>query len=187
MARYIALLRGINVGRNRRVSMVDLRRVLTDLGATDVATHLQSGNAVFSHAGSAAKVSSGLAKSLSDDLDLTVPIVVRTAGQLEKALAGDPFGDIADDPARHLLGFCSEQPTKTAVAALTELIEARQAKGGQDSADRWQLDRDHVYLWCASNVHESIFATVKWDKVLGVEVTMRNWSTATRLLELARS
>lgn len=184
MTRYIALLRGINVGKNNRVPMAELRRILTDLGATEVTTLLQSGNAVFSCSLSEAKIGSQLEASLARDLAVTVRVVVRTAARLRKAIAGDPFGEIADDPTKHLLAFCSEPPTHDRIENLRQTIHARQAKGGKDSGDRWQIDGDHIYVWCPVNVHESIFATVKWDKVLGVQVTMRNFATVGKLLEM---
>ena len=48
MSRSVALLRGINVGKQPRIAMAPLRSLFESLGATDVATYLQSGNVVFS-------------------------------------------------------------------------------------------------------------------------------------------
>ena len=51
MSAHLALLRAVNLGSHGKVPMADLRAWLTDLGYGDVATHLQSGNAVFTASG----------------------------------------------------------------------------------------------------------------------------------------
>ena len=182
--RLVALIRGINVGKNNRLAMKDLRELIEAAGGVDVKTVLQSGNAVFTGSGSAADWQHRLSRDLAGH-GLTVPVIARTAAALDKAVEADPFGDVATDPRLHLLGFCSATPSASARAALDKAIEQRQAKGGKDSGDRYEVVGDHVYLWCPVNVHESIFATVDWNAKLGVDVTMRNFATVDKLLAAA--
>ncbi len=184
MTKFVALWRGINVGKQNRVSMPELRRVLAESGFTDVATLLQSGNAVFSASGSVEAIATRIRAALAAEMGLAVPMIVRTAAQLAKAIDDDPFGSVATNPKTHLLGFFSDRPAAAAVRDLAEAVERRQAKGGKDSGDRYEIRGDHVHLWCPVNVHESIFATVDWTKILGVDVTMRNWDTVTKLLAM---
>ncbi|WP_196073353.1 DUF1697 domain-containing protein [Nakamurella alba] len=186
MTRYVALLRGINVGKNNRLPMADLRAALESIGGTGVGTYLQSGNAVLDHPDSTDKVAAALRKAVHEGSGIDVPILVRTADWLEKALRDDPFGTKATNPKTYLLAFLSETPSAAAKKKLADAVAARQAKGGKDSGDEYELDRDRGYLWCPVNVHESLFASLDWDKLLGVQVTMRNWDTANRLLALAR-
>ena len=185
MTRFIALLRGINVGKGNRVPMAELRRIVTEAGGANVATLLQSGNAVFDATESGETVAERIEAGLTKELGVTVPLIVRTVPQLAAAIDADPLGDVATNPKMHLLGFFSDVPSAASKKQLDELISKQQAKGGKDAEDQYKIVRDHVYLWCASSVHESIFASVKWDKVLGVTVTMRNWDTVTKLLTLA--
>ena len=78
MTTYVALLRGINVGKAKRIAMADLRALLEGLGYTDVATLLNSGNVVF-------KVGGGAAKRLA--ADISAAIATRLGGSWMLAVA----------------------------------------------------------------------------------------------------
>ena len=79
MPRFIALLRGVNVGKAKRVPMADFRALLVGLGGTDVSTLLNSGNAVFSAAGtSAAKHAIRFAAAIAERLQVDVPVIVKS-------------------------------------------------------------------------------------------------------------
>ena len=87
MTRYVALLRGVNVGTTR-LAMADLRRIVTDLGHEAVETYLQSGNVAFgSTVRDAEKLAAGIERALADELGLTVPVLVRSGRELA-AVAG---------------------------------------------------------------------------------------------------
>ncbi len=182
--RLVALIRGINIGKNNRLAMADLRGLIESAGGVDVKTVLQSGNAVFTGSGRARDWQHRLSQALTGH-GLTVPVIVRTTAALEEAVGADPFGDMATDARLHLLGFLSATPAASALTALDKTVEQRQIKGGKDSRDQYKIVGDHVYLWCPINVHESIFATVNWDAKLGVDVTMRNFATVEKLLAIA--
>jgi uncharacterized protein (DUF1697 family) len=181
--RYVALLKGINVGKAKQLAMADLRDLLNGLGYTDVVTHLRSGNAAFSGAGSAAEVEGKVRAALLGQLGLDVAVVIRTHAQLVVALEADPYADIADDPAKHLIGFFSAVPTPAKVTAFEQFLDAR--NDDPDAVGLHLIVRDHCYLWCPRGVNNSLFGTVDWDRKLGVSVTMRNWTTATKLLEMS--
>ena len=90
MATHVALLRGINLGGRNKVSMPDLRDIMSSLGHTDVATYIQSGNVVFRCAlRSAAKVEAALGKALQRDAGLDVVVLVRTPAQLAALVDGE--------------------------------------------------------------------------------------------------
>ncbi|MFF5171511.1 DUF1697 domain-containing protein [Micromonospora sp. NPDC000089] len=83
MSRYVALLRGINVGATNRIAMPDLRRLVEGLGHGDVTTYLQSGNVVFTSVKrDAAKLAAGIERAIADELGLTVPVLVRDGAEL---------------------------------------------------------------------------------------------------------
>ena len=178
----IALLRGVNIGPHRRVAMADVRAALTAAGLGDVRTHLQSGNVVLDSAMSGTALGDAVATALSTKLDLATDVIVRSADELAAAIDADPFGDIATDPARHVLGFCRAAPAPDRVAD----IEHRIAVHAADSqGDRHAFAGKHFYLWCPNGISKSPYFTVPWDK-LGVASTQRNWNTVTALLGLAR-
>lgn len=180
MATLLALIRGINVGPSKRVAMADLRDLLAELGYSDVRTHLQSGNAVFSTGAKPSAVAVDIEEALADKVGVRASVVVRTGRQLAAAMAADPLADIADNGSRHFLGFLSAAPDPAKVAGLPELGDA-----ADTAPDAVRLVGDHLYLWCPNGILKATFSRVDWDRKLGVVVTMRNWNTATKLAELA--
>ena len=182
--RCVLLFKGINVGKAKRLLMADLRRVLGDLGYRDVGTHLQSGNAVFDTDEAPAAVSTAVRKAVETRLGVSAAVVVRTGTQLAAAMAADPYRDVADDPARHLLGFFSAVPDAAKVAALRQLLADR--GGDPDVVGTHHIAGEHCYLWCPQGILKSPFGTVDWDRALGVTVTMRNFSTVTKLLAMSQ-
>lgn len=178
--RVVLFLTGINVGKAKRIAMADLRALVGGLGYADVATHLQSGNVVLTapEAASAAEVAQRVQAALADQAGLATVVVARTATELGAAVAADPLAAAATDPSRHLMGFPAgalDPRAATGVAAM------------EAAPNLVRLVDDHLYLWCPDGVLKSPFATVAWPKALGTTVTMRNWNTVTKLLELARA
>ena len=180
MGTHIALIRGINVGRNKRVAMADLRAMLGSLGYQDVRTLLQSGNAVFTAAGSSASVATAVERAMADELKVTARVLVRTPTQLAKAIEADPFGDRAPDGSKHFLGFLDEKPSRATVSAVPQLGD-----DAQTDPDEARYVDGHLYLWCPNGISKSTLWQVNWDKALGTAVTLRNWNTVGRLMELA--
>ena len=183
MSTRVALIRGINVGRNKRVAMADLRALLADLGYTDVRTLLQSGNAVFTVPGSAggtAAVAATIERALTDQLSVTARVLVRTPAELAAAIDADPFGERATEGSKHFLGFLADPPSAATVAAVPQL-----GPDPDTAPDEARFAGGHLYLWCPNGISKSTLWTVDWDRNLGTAVTMRNWNTVTKLQELA--
>ena len=83
MTTYVALLRGVNVGKARRVPMAEFRKLLVALGCTDVVTLLNSGNAVFrARGGTPARFASEIAGAIARKLKLEVAVIVKSAKEL---------------------------------------------------------------------------------------------------------
>src|SRR5687767_14025081 len=99
--RSVALLRGINVGKAKRVAMADLRALFEGLGYTDVATLLNSGNVVFAGAKGKAQ---GTAQRIEAEIErccgFTSRVTIVSGADLARVLAEDPLADVADDPSR---------------------------------------------------------------------------------------
>lgn len=172
----VALLRGINVGRNKQVAMADLRDVLARLRYTDVATHLRSGNAVFGCTKQAARTAAAdIERAVADELGVRASVVVRTRDELATAMRDAPLLDLMTDPARYLIGFLAGEPTPTA----GDFIAAIDA-----APDEIRLVGREVYLWCPNGVSNSRLNKVGWERALGVDVTARNWRTVGTLAEM---
>src|SRR4029079_1170190 len=80
--RWIALLRGVNVGGGNKIAMPALRVSCEGCGFERVSTYIQSGNLVFDAPGDEASVTASLRKVLADEHGLKVPVVVRTAKEM---------------------------------------------------------------------------------------------------------
>ncbi len=76
------LLRGVNLGSNRRLSMADLRALLASLGYDDVRTHLQSGNIVLTTGKKPASLKRELEREIAAALGLETDVLVRTRDEL---------------------------------------------------------------------------------------------------------
>ena len=127
MTTQIALLRAINVGGRRGVAMTDLRALFTELGFSDVATLLQTGNVVFGSTKPAAAVERLLERAAAKRLGLETDFMVRTAAQWRAIVARNPFPEQArKDPARLVLMVCKEAPGKalTITGANREIVRA---------------------------------------------------------------
>jgi uncharacterized protein (DUF1697 family) len=172
--RYVALLHAINLGKRRQVDMPRLREVLTARGHGEVRTHLRSGNVVLDSPLPEAELASDLSAAIEAEFGFDVPVVVRTGAEVAAVVAGDPFAAVATDPARYLVTFLPEPPSPARVAALPPA----------DSGEYLVRGRE-LYLWLPDGVLGTPVGSWKWDRLLGVPGTARNWNTVRRLAELA--
>jgi uncharacterized protein (DUF1697 family) len=173
--RYVALLRGINVGRAKRVAMADLRALLGELGYTAVKTHLNSGNAVFTADDSApAEQATRIEAAIADRLGLDVRCVVLTADELRAIVDGHPFADVADNGSRMMANVLAAQPDPELLAEHDPIaLDPENARLG---------DRV-IYQWCPDGVLAAPPVGGFVEKHLSVAVTARNWNTITKLAE----
>lgn len=176
MARYVALLRGINVGKNKRVAMADLRVLLTDLGYSAVRTLLNSGNALFTAPDAEpAQHSARIEAAITQRLRLDVRCVVVTATELRDVITAHPFADTAHDGSRMFALFLSAAPDPALLAAHDPV----------DLDPQWVRVGDRViYQWCPDGLLRAPPVAVSVEKSLGVHVTARNWNTVTKLVDL---
>jgi uncharacterized protein (DUF1697 family) len=176
MARQIALLRGINIGPNKRVPMPRLRELLTEHGYEDVKTYVQSGNVVLTSHASPRKLEKELEKLIEDEFGFDVAVIVRTRDELADVIEREPFGDIVDNPKFMQVSFLSGRP------------DAENAKKIDDACvepEQVVIDGREIYAWHPDGVGRSELAKLLATKKLGVTVTARNWRTVLALLELA--
>jgi len=109
MQSVIALLRGVNVGGNRKIPMADLRAVFVEAGCGDVATYIQSGNVVFTTSGrSLEKVRVDLERRIETATGFAVPVILRTARELEVVVRENPFTTAG--PAQLHVAFLGAAP-----------------------------------------------------------------------------
>jgi uncharacterized protein (DUF1697 family) len=176
VARLIVLLRGINLGSRNRIAMPKLRELLEDAGFDDVQTYVQSGNVVLSSRVAAATVARRCERLIADELGLEIDVVVRTRNELAAVVRRNPLGDVAKNPKRYQVSFLDRKPS----AAVLQKLEAVAAPSEQFAA----IGRE-IYAWHPAGVARSKLWALLAGRGLGVTATARNWTTVTKLLELA--
>ncbi|MEV0002235.1 DUF1697 domain-containing protein [Micromonospora sp. NPDC050980] len=176
MTRYAALLRGVNVG-NAQLAMADLRRVVTDLGHTDVKTYLQSGNVVFTSPPTRGEVlAEGIAARLADELGLRVPVLVRDGGELAAVAGSSPYAGRQDDPTRVLVVFLSAAPDPARVGEL--------AVPAGEEMEYAVVGREVHLHFPAGRYGRTKFTAAYLERKLGVVATARNWKSVLALRDL---
>ncbi len=176
---YVALLRGINVGRNKLVSMAELRDLAAGLGYRAPRTYVQSGNLVFGREGrTGAELEAELGAEIERRCSVRCEVIVRTAEEWDETIEGNPFPAEAKDAPSHLLVQFLKQPVKP------EAIEAlRAANPGREliqAADR------RLYITFPDGIGESKLAGTLLAKHIPVPSTGRNWNTILKIAALLR-
>jgi uncharacterized protein (DUF1697 family) len=176
---YIALLRGINVGGKNKVPMQSLRELITAMGGTGVRTHLQSGNAVFTHREEDPQLlTTQLERTIADELGLTISCLVRTTADLRRVVEANPFPMDGIDGSRFLVVFLSGPAPLDKLATLDPAVYA---------PDEFRVGEREIYAHLPDGIRDSKLATRFTDRWLGVTASARNWNTATKLLALGES
>ena len=121
MARWIVLLRGINIGPKKRVPMPVLRELLSAEGFEGVRTHLASGNVVLESEASSDELAARCEQLIAERFGFSVAIVTRTRAELAKVVKRNPLGSVAKDPKRYQVTFATDAPTKEAISRLEAL------------------------------------------------------------------
>jgi len=178
MPTYVALLRGVNVGKAKRVPMADLRDVLAGLTCTDVTTLLNSGNAVFkSAARSPAGCAAMIARALTDRFGFDVPVVVKSAQELSAIVAGNPLRFTEAEHSRLLVAFVQDAGHLASLRKIESLVVP---------PEQFAIGNDAAYLLCTSGLLASKAGAMLIGKS-GQAVTTRNWATVLKLHALALS
>jgi len=170
--KHVALIRGINVGRAKRVAMADLRALVGDLGYGDVRTLLNSGNVVFT-VPAFARNDPGprIERAITERLGISARVTVLTRAELAVVVADNPLVGVASEPSRLLVTVLTDPADRKRLLPLAR----------QDWApDVLALGARVAYLWCPKGMLESRLAEAV-SRLLGDGATTRNWATVTKL------
>ena len=169
MTNYVALLRAVNVGGTSKLPMTELRAIAEELGLKNPRTFIASGNLLFSSGKSDAEVKRLLEAALEEHMGKRVPVMIRTAAEMEAAAEANPFGDA---PGRRVMvTFLDEQPPADA------LEQARFVDG-----ERMALGAREIYVdYCGRLLGRAKLKIPAADKGTG-----RNMNSVAKLAELAK-
>ena len=173
--RVVALLRGINIGPNKRIAMPELRAIVEGLGHTDVETYLQSGNVVFAPARKAPRdLATSLAAAIADATGHDVPVVIRTAAELSKVVSTCPYP--VDDPTRVVVGFLGD---------VVDLADLALGDLSGYLPDELTMNGRELYVSVPNGQARSKLMEALTKRGMPTTVTVRNWRTVTALAELS--
>ena len=169
MTAYVALLRAVNVGGTSKLPMADLKRIAEGLGFKSARTYIASGNLIFSSDDTEAQVRSRLEAAIASQMAKPVPVMIRTAAEIEAVARDNPFHDA---PGRRVLAtFLQEPPPQDALDAI------RDADG-----ERIALGKREIYIdYCGTLLGRS-----KLKVPAAAAGTARNMNTVAKLAELAK-
>jgi uncharacterized protein (DUF1697 family) len=168
--RWVALLRGVNLGARNKVPMAELRAVLEAAGYENVRTYIASGNVLLDGPRGAGGLASALEHLIADSFGVTTTAILRTPRALAATVAKHPFDDVSETHVAFLAG----KPAAGAAGRLEAVEPGSAVFAGNE-----------VYLRLTHGVHGSRLSIARVESLLGVPATLRNWRTVARLAELA--
>lgn len=167
MKTYVALLRGVNLGK-RQLRMDDLKRIASGLGLRSPRTYIASGNLLFQSDKSEDALKSMLESAIADHMSANVAVMIRDAGDLAGTVKGNPF---ADEPSNRVVAiFLDHEPAKRALEEARNVEDERMALGSRQ-----------IYVHYPSGQGRSKLVIPE-----AVKGTARNMNTIAKLAELAR-
>jgi uncharacterized protein (DUF1697 family) len=174
---WVCLLRGVNLGKQRKLPMPALRDSLVAAGLTGVRTYLQSGNIVAeSLLRTHAQVARLVRTVIAADFSLDVPVITRRPAEIDRLIAANPFAaHVAHRPHLIRVIFLDTVPSKERIERLAT-VEAIQ--------DTCRVIGNHVYVDYVRGYHSTHRTAPYFTSVLGVDGTERNWRTVLALAEL---
>jgi len=174
---HVALLRGINVGGRNTLPMARLVTMFEEAGCQRVRTYIQSGNVVFeAPAATARQVPAAVTASIAIAFGFQVPLVTRTARELERIVKANPFIELGTDLRLLHVGFLANRPSAAQGATLDP---------HRSPPDAFTLRERELYLRCPNGMARTKLTNAYFDARLQTVTTIRNWRTTLRLLELS--
>lgn len=173
--RFVALLRGINVGRAKRVAMADLRALIEKLGYRDASTLLNSGNVVFGvpktvRGDHALRIEEEIARSLG----VSSRVTVLSSAEVARVIRENSLLEVATNPSLLLVFTVNASEDRRPLQALVRTDWGKEAAA---------LGKHALYAWCPGGQIESPLA-IAVNRALGERTTSRNWATFQKLAAL---
>jgi len=174
----VSMLRGINLGANRRIQMDALRSMYESLGLKDPRTYVQSGNVVFrTREKDLARLARKIEKGIEAEFGFHSDVVLRNSAEMRDAIARNPFAGRPEvEPAKLLVTFLGSDPG----------AEAREKIAAVPTgSDELRMDGREIYVYFPNGIGKSKLSWPAIDRALKMSWTGRNWNSVNKLLEMA--
>jgi uncharacterized protein (DUF1697 family) len=156
--------------------MARLRVALEEAGFANVRTHLQSGNVVLESKTKPEQTARKCERLIEAEFGLNIDVVVRTPAELARVVGRNPLGKVAKDPKRYQVSFLAGPLPAAGKRKLEEAVQ---------EPEQVVFSGGEIYAWHPKGVARSKLWAQLAGRGLGVTATARNWTTVTKLLELA--
>ena len=171
--RWLALVRGVNVGGARSLPMANLERAFRAAGARAAASVIQSGNVIF-EADDPEATAASAAGSIAAEFGFRPAMILRSAGSWRTMVDANPFLAAGRSADRLHVACLAAAPAPSDAARLD-----REAL----KPDEFALAGADVYLWLPNGVAKANLTNARLDKAFRTVSTLRNWRTVTKLVE----
>jgi uncharacterized protein (DUF1697 family) len=174
--KYVAFLRGINVGGKNKIKMETLREMFTALGFQGVKTYINSGNVVFETAKTSDnKLAAKIEKAIEKEFSLKIRVMVRTIGEIEDIIKNNPFeGQFENDKDLHVLFLDEELP-----AEKRELLLSN-----NNENEMFAVSGREIFCLLRVGFPDSLLGKDYIGKKLKTSATARNWRTVNKIIML---
>jgi uncharacterized protein (DUF1697 family) len=179
MIRYVAFLRGINVGGHKIIKMADLRRMFESCGFTQVETYIQSGNVIFdSPEPDSRLLEHVIEQHLQEVLGYSVSIFVRTIAELAAIVEHCPFtSQVEHEHGQVYITFLQSPPSSQVQRLVLSLT---------NEIDEYHIHHREIFTFCRKDQGASLFSNTLLEKTLGATATTRNRTTADKIVKKYR-
>ena len=175
MTTYIALLRGINVGGQKRVGMNELKELFSSMGFANVQTYIQSGNAVFDCTETnSEKLAKRIEQNIQKSFGFDVLVFTRTKNELGKIIESKPFP--GKDATKLHVTFLSKRPANFPTDEIIRI------KGDEEE---FSISGKEIYLFLPHGYGTTKLSNNLFERKLNVSATTRNWNTVNTLYNIA--
>lgn len=175
--KFIALLRGINVGGKRKILMADLKMMFEAMGFGNVHTYIQSGNVIFDAASNVQQhdLAQAIQENILKKFGHEVPVIVISSKELAAAIQQNPFYNNKANINQLHLTFLNEQ---------SSIEKLEKINTNDKEVDQFKILDKNIFIQCAGKYHLSKYSNHFFEKKLDVKATTRNWKTVLKLMEL---
>ena len=173
MATYVLLLRGINVGGNKRVKMAELKDALSAVGLDNPHTLLQSGNVVVDSNADTPALVDIVETTIESTFGFQSTVIARSAAEFRSLFAEHPFtSEQIEDPRFAHVGFCRDKPDRDGFEALQE---------AHVGPEEMKLIGRELFVYYPEGSGRSKLTNSVIEKHLGTPTTSRNWNTILKI------
>lgn len=179
--KYIAFLRGINVGKIKLIKMSELKDLFLDIGLMNPKTYLRSGNVIFENNNVTDIVDREIANSISKNIEkvfgFDVEVIIKNKEDINYLIENNPYSDNNPIEELYVTIFKNKIDEKLSKKPVKESIDS-------DTGDEFIIAKDIVYLLCKSKYHKTKFNNNYFESKLNNIATTRNWKTILKIKEI---